>query len=140
MANNDLLLDSSFLFALNNVDDINHQRADAYAERDWRHYLIPDVTLTEVAHLLRVNLGHDAVLAFLDGLIAPNASLQSLTPPDIIRAREIMAAYSDARLDFVDCCIMALSERLAVTRVCTFDRRDFSMFRPKHCAYLELLP
>jgi hypothetical protein len=35
---------------------------------------------------------------------------------------------------------MALSERLNITQVCTVDRRDFSMFRPLHCDYLELLP
>jgi uncharacterized protein len=51
-----------------------------------------------------------------------------------------MAIYFDAKLDFVDCCIMALSERMNITKVCTFDRRDFGMFPPQHCAYLELLP
>jgi hypothetical protein len=35
---------------------------------------------------------------------------------------------------------MALSERLQITQVCTFDRRDFSIFRPTHYDYLELLP
>jgi len=49
-------------------------------------------------------------------------------------------AYADARLDFVDCCIMALTERLDIRRVATFDRRDFSIFRPNHGDYLELLP
>jgi hypothetical protein len=51
-----------------------------------------------------------------------------------------MTQYADANLDFVDCCIMALSERLQVRQICTLDRRDFSIFRPTHCDYLELLP
>jgi predicted nucleic acid-binding protein len=51
-----------------------------------------------------------------------------------------MAIYASARLDFVDCCLMALSERLNITQICTYDRRDFSMFRPAHCDYLTLLP
>ena len=51
-----------------------------------------------------------------------------------------MAKYADARFDFVDCCIMALVERLDITQICTFDRRDFGIFRPAHCEYLELLP
>ena len=59
---------------------------------------------------------------------------------DLQRARAIMAAYPEADLDFVDCCLMALSERLKITQICTFDRRDFSIFRPQHCDYLELLP
>ncbi len=59
---------------------------------------------------------------------------------DVIRAAQIMERYADARFDFVDCCIMALAERLNITQVCTFDRRDFSIFRPTHCEHLELLP
>lgn len=51
-----------------------------------------------------------------------------------------MDFYQSARFDFVDCCIMALSERLNITQVCTLDRRDFSIFRPGHCPFLELLP
>ena|SRR5579859_3632918 len=140
MASSALLLDSSFLFALNNVDDTYHRRATQYIGRDNRRQVIPDVVLTEVAYLLKTNVGQNAVLDFLDELITPGISLQALSPTDVIRAREIMATYADARLDFVDCCIMALSERLEVTRVCTFDRRDFAIFRPKHCPYLELLP
>ncbi len=35
---------------------------------------------------------------------------------------------------------MAMTEGLNVTEICTFDRRDFSIFRPTHCDYLELLP
>lgn len=60
--------------------------------------------------------------------------------PDLERAAEIMEQYADADLDFVDCCIMALAERLNITEVCTLDQRDFSIFRPAHCDYLEILP
>ncbi len=59
---------------------------------------------------------------------------------DLRRARQIMQQYEKADLDFVDCCIMALSERLKITSVYTFDRRDFVIFRPTHVDYLELLP
>lgn len=43
-------------------------------------------------------------------------------------------------LDFVDCCNMAISERLNITKIYTLDRRDFGICRPTHCDYLELLP
>ncbi len=35
---------------------------------------------------------------------------------------------------------MVIAERLNITRIVTFDRRDFSVFRPSHCEYFELLP
>ena len=135
-----ILLDTSFVVALNNPKDKNHVAARDFFSGKRNVYLLPEVVLTEAAFLLGKAGGLPASLRFLDGLVATSAMLQSLTLPDIKRARGIMAAYPDARLDFVDCCLMALSERLNITQVCTFDRRDFSMFRPTHCDYLELLP
>jgi predicted nucleic acid-binding protein len=48
--------------------------------------------------------------------------------------------YSDNQLDFTDAAIVAIAERLDITRVYTLDRRDFSIIRPSHCNYFELLP
>ena len=66
--------------------------------------------------------------------------LESLEWADIQRVHEIAETYTDAEFDLVDCCIMALAERLNISQVATFDRRDFSIYRPRHCDYLELLP
>jgi predicted nucleic acid-binding protein len=63
-----------------------------------------------------------------------------LVDPDFERALAILDKYADSRIDFVDACIMALAERLNVTRVLTFDRRDFGLYRPTHCDHFELLP
>ncbi len=51
-----------------------------------------------------------------------------------------MNQYADAEFNFTDTAIMAQAERLNINRIATFDRRDFSVFRPTHCEYLELLP
>lgn len=66
--------------------------------------------------------------------------IEALTVADMLRMQHIMEQYQDAAFDFTDAAIMAQSERLNITRVCTFDRRDFSIFRPLHCDHLELLP
>ena len=55
-------------------------------------------------------------------------------------AAEILLQYSDAKLDFVDTLIVALAERLNITRVLTLDRGDFQLIRPKHCSAFEILP
>lgn len=63
-----------------------------------------------------------------------------LTPTDATdrtRMLEIMETYG---FDFVDCAIMAQAERLNITDIYTFDRRDFSVFVPRHAAHLRLLP
>ena len=81
-----------------------------------------------------------AALRFGETLVTQAAPLLPLTPVDFERAVAVMRTYQDAELDFVDSCLTAMAERLQVTHICTFDRRDFAIIRPKHTAYFELLP
>jgi len=53
---------------------------------------------------------------------------------------QVLEKYADSQLDFVDAVIFAIAERLNITRVLPLDRRDFSIIRPKHCDYFEILP
>lgn len=138
--NNKILIDTSFMVAVYYPEDKFHLSAMGFANQSIYAALFPEVALTETCFLLRRNAGLLSVQYFLDDLQAEETSIQSLTLLDIKRARDIMTEYATAKFDFVDCCLMALSERLNITRICTFDRRDFSIFRPKHCDYLELLP
>ncbi|MBI1256320.1 MAG: PIN domain-containing protein [Chloroflexi bacterium] len=135
-----ILVDSSFLYALFDHDDTKHQIALSWAARQNFQLLVPQVVLSEVMFLLDRAGGVPATLQFLDSFTSANYALESITIDDLLRVREIRASYASSRLDFVDCCIMALSERLQITQVCTFDRRDFVIFRPRHCDYLDLLP
>jgi uncharacterized protein len=134
------LIDSSFLYAFFDEDNAKHADAVSVIEAYVAVLIIPDVVLTEVAYLFNRRGGVDAVTTFLDRLTLIQPQIEAVSLSDLQRARDIMAYYRDSRLDFVDCCIMALAEKLQITQVCTFDRRDFSIFRPRHCDYLELLP
>ena len=63
-----------------------------------------------------------------------------MTAKDLERVNQILEQYADSQLDFVDAVIVAIAERLRITRVLTLDRRDFSIMRPRHCDYFEILP
>ena len=136
----EILVDSGFLYALYDRDDEDNADASAVAELYSGKFIIPYVVLTEVAYLFRRAGDVRAVVRFLDALVKGNYQFEIVSPGDLTRARDIMVQYADAKLDFVDCCIMALSERLNITQVCTLDQRDFNIFRPKHCPYLEIMP
>lgn len=86
------------------------------------------------------DLGYRGVQSFLEHCNRVNAPLVPLEKEDLARVHEISVEYGSAEVDGVDCCIMALSDRLKITRIATFDRRDFSIFRPRHGAFLERLP
>ena len=140
MPSNRILVDSSYLFAFFDGENKRHEDALLVAKVFQGQFVVPYVVLTEVAYLFKREGGVPAVLKFLDGLSVMRPQLEIVTPADLTRSRDIMAQYADAKLDFVDCCIMALSERMNIVQVCTLDHRDFSIFRPKHVNHLELLP
>ena len=136
----DVLVDSSFLCALYDKYDVGHSAASQFMKSNRVIRIVPQVILPEVTFLLNRSGGQPVVEFFLQSFEATKPRLESLQLADFRRVREILRTYPRARLDFVDCCIMAMSERLNITRVCTFDRRDFPIFRPTHCDFLELLP
>jgi predicted nucleic acid-binding protein len=68
---NRVLIASSFLYALHDQDDIYHEDAITFAAVDKRLRVICDLSLVEVAYLLRRTIGQRAALAFLDSLDHP---------------------------------------------------------------------
>ncbi|MCY3977203.1 MAG: PIN domain-containing protein [Chloroflexi bacterium] len=102
--------------------------------------VVPDIVLPELGYLFRRDFGYAGVQALLERINAYEVPFERLTRSDLARMLEIATSYSSAEFDIVDCCIMAIAERLDINRIATFDRRDFSIFRPAHCKFFELLP
>jgi hypothetical protein len=136
----DALVDANFLIALAYPKDNNHTSATQFAASTALHLLVPTIVLPEAMYNLRRVGGTRAALRFGETLIAQAAPLLPLTIADFERALAVMRSYQNAELDFVDSCLTAMAERLQITHICTFDRRDFSIIRPQHTAYFELLP
>ncbi len=135
-----VILDTSFLYALTAKNDRNHARVLAVAQTLNQPLILPTVVLPEICYLISSRLGHRAMRQFIANLTAGVAQLEPLSKPDLVRAQEILEQYADSQLDFTDTAIIALAERLGITHILTLDRRDFSLIRPRHCAYFELLP
>jgi len=66
--------------------------------------------------------------------------VEPLTELDLRRTIEILDQYRDAEFGMVDAATMAIAERLKIEVILTLDRRDFGLFRPKHCAAFRLVP
>ncbi|MDE2820921.1 MAG: PIN domain-containing protein [Chloroflexota bacterium] len=135
-----LITDTSFLYALYNENDIRHLDANRFAETTTETMLIPCVALPELTYLFIRDAGYRGVETFYAYFKDMSPQLVWILPEDVYKIHEIIETYASAEFDIVDCCIMALAERLQITRIATFDRRDFSIFRPRHCDFLELLP
>ena len=134
------LLDTSFLLAMTNAKDRNHARVLRVAEHINDQLILPVTVLPEVSYLIGSRLGHQAMRQFLHRIAVSDVILEAVTITDLKRVAEILEEYADSRLDFVDATLVAVGERLNISRVLTLDRRDFSIIRPVHCQYFEILP
>ena len=134
------IADSNLVYALYNAKDIHHQDGMDFLSHNTEVMLVPDVVLPEVSFLVARDIGHNGMRTFLEYFMQLDVQLEAVGMDDLAIVRNIVTAYPDARFDLVDCCIMAIAERLDITRIATFDRRDFTMFKPRHCEFLELLP
>ena len=134
------ILDTSFLFALTDQSDRNHQRVLSHAQNINERLVLPVVVLPEICYLVASRLGHQAMRRFLASMTPNAVQLETVTVEDLARVQQVLKQYDDNQLDFTDAAIVAISERLAITRIYTLDRRDFSIIRPQHCDYFELFP
>lgn len=138
---NTYLIDTGFLYALINKNDTNH-RAVAAAKTDViGQIILPAPAITEVCYFLNRNLGVSVLAEFLDDLSATDdLSIESPLSGDYKRTADILRKYNDNNIDFVDACIVAIAERLKITKILTIDHRHFGAFRPSHCESFELIP
>lgn len=133
------LLDTGVLLAaIAENDELHDISVLALEEED--SLLLPDVVLPELAYLVLRDVGYHTLVRFLQAVARGELTLIAVTVDDIARAAEVLEQYADARVDFVDCVIVAMAERLNITRILTLDRRHFNLFRPRHCPTFQLRP
>lgn len=135
-----VLIDTSCVYALVDSSARDHSRVARTVHASAGSLILPVPVLPEACYLIQSRLGHGVMCRFISELATWEPRLETITEADLKRLSEILTSYADARLDFVDAAIIAIAERLGVTRILTLDRRDFSIVRPQHCDYFELLP
>jgi uncharacterized protein len=131
--------DTGFVVALAIVTEPYHEKCLSIYREQGEIYL-PQTTLAEVAYLLTREGGNRKVVQFLNGIAQTRYLIVPLEPVDFVRIGELLTQYEDARLDFVDTTVIAVAERLKISRILTLDRRDFDIVRPRHVPTFEVLP
>lgn len=133
------LIDTGFMFAVLDESDTLHKScAEIFLNEE--NALLPEVALTELAFLILRERKYESLAEFLRQIEADEIKLISAEAGDLSRTAEILEQYSDSKIDFVDAVVMAIAERLDIRRILTVDRRDFGMFRPRHCEFFEIVP
>jgi uncharacterized protein len=135
-----VVVDASFMYALLDLDDANHQGAARwYAETSERLTTTP-LVLAEIDHLVRRRGGNAAASAFRRDLASEAYDVQ-WWPRAAAEAVAIAEQYADLALSLTDASLVALAAHISTDSVATFDERDFRVVRPlTGAAAFTLLP
>jgi uncharacterized protein len=102
--------------------------------------LVAAPVVIELFFMVSARISYGRAVALFALMQTSAFQIVDLSQRDRQRMIEIMQQYQNAALDIADVAQFALAERLGITQIYTFDRRDFSLFRPTHCDFFELLP
>lgn len=134
------LIDTGILYALADRKDKWHLRSARFIAESAGRLVVPSTVLPETCYLLNTCIGQAAEIAFIRAVIDRELIVEQVTAADLARAAEVMIAYADANIGMVDASLVAVAERLKLTKILTTDRRHFAMIKPRHCKGFQLLP
>lgn len=135
-----IVADTGALYALVDRNDAWHARVVAWWKRNTQSVVVPVTVLPEVTYLLQTRIGVAAEHAFVCAVAAGEFTIEPLDTDDIERVAEVMEAYADYPIGFVDASIVAIAERLETREILTTDRRHFGVVRPRHARGFTLVP
>lgn len=133
-----MIVDSGILVAAANPADPDHAAAREILASA-AEMVVTDAILSETHHLIAARVGWEIAAAFLES-VDTDLVVESSTPQDRTRARDICRLYLDARIDYTDALTVGVAERLGERQIATLDARDFRIIRPRHTDAFEILP
>jgi predicted nucleic acid-binding protein len=134
-----LVLDTGVLYATLDADDRYHGPCTSLLSAVRGQRIVPAPALTEVDWLCG-RRSHSAFSVVLDQIDTGALVVEDLVSADYRRVAELLEAYADLKVGFVDAAVLAVVERLREPKLATLDHRHFSVMRPRHVEALELLP
>jgi uncharacterized protein len=120
------LIDAGPIIAYYSLNDAWHARVQKFFEEFTGQFITTCPVITEAMWILSRNvLAQNEMLSdFAEGLyqVAP------LTQRDFVRIAELNVKYRSMKADFADLSLIAVSERLSISRIASLDG-DFDVYR-----------
>jgi uncharacterized protein len=85
--------------------------------------------ITEAMYFLHVYGGETGQGALWKLILRGDLMLEHPGPAELERMDALMKKYADLPMDFADASLVAIAERLSLTRIFTLDRSDFTTYR-----------
>ncbi len=134
-----ILVDTSCLFALLDKDDRHHKSTTKFVESTNETLLVPDVILPEISYLINKYLGVEVEVKLLSSIGRGELALETFSLADLDRTIELISTYKDKKIGFVDAAILAMAERLNISKILTLDEH-FRFVRPGRITAFEVYP
>lgn len=133
-----ILVDAGPLVALIHADDLHHARCREALASLREPMLTVWPAFTEAMDLLRFS--HAGQETLWEMLATGALALAHLDEDDAPRMRELMRKYRGLPMDLADAALVRVAERERIPRIFTIDRRDFTVYRPRHVRRFEIVP
>lgn len=135
-----VIVDTGALYAVADADDQHHRAVADFVNSTSELLIVPSTVIPETSYLINKYLGVEVELKVLQAIRDGELKLEHFKFSDLARIIELVSVYADARIGFVDASIVAIAERLGVTKILTLDGKHFRMFKPRHVEYFEVYP
>ena len=133
-------MDAGPLYAYVDADDRHHEASLELLLNHPGPLVVPTLVVTEVTYLIRTRIGWAAEVRFLGDLASGEFVVDHVEAGDWLRIAELVGRYRDLPLGTVDASVVAAAERLGITALASLDRRHFSVVRPRHVDFFDLVP
>lgn len=135
-----LVCDTGPLLAVLNDRDKHHAASVALFDGFDGALIVPSLIVTEVCYLAQTQVGSQAEARFLDPIVARELTIEHPTEQDWARIAQLVRQYAGFPLGVADASVIAIAERLNITRLASIDHRHMRAVKPAHCDGFELLP
>lgn len=133
-----IILDTGPIVAFFDKDDALHSRSLETLKKVDEPLITTWPVITEAFYLLNFSYQvQDDLWEFIErgGVIIHPLEINLYK-----RCRELMKKYYDLPMDLADATLVALGEDAGLSKVFTFDHKDFEIYRPKHRKRFSLIP
>jgi predicted nucleic acid-binding protein len=135
-----LVCDTGPLLAALNNRDKYHAASVALFDGFDGDLIVPSLIVTEVCYLAQTQVGPQAEAMFLDAIVNQELAIENPTTQDWSRITQLVRQYAGFPLGVADASVIAIAERLGITRIASIDHRHMRAVKPAHCDAFELLP
>ncbi len=133
-----VIIDTGPIVSLFDESEPPHEKCKAALKTIKKPLLTTWPVLTESFYLLEGwHKGQRELWSFI---LAGGLIIQDIKPEHYVRLKDLMEKYFDVPIDIADASLIMLSEVHKIKTIFTLDRKDFSIYRPKHCKHFEIVP